>query len=424
MQLIGIILLIVSAVIAITWYLKDGVLFLFNYSRLGFVIWSLGLGLYDLSISGMYNPSLMINIMSLIVIMNFGIISYILPSDIDKIFSCINNIEKPNRRYSSLVFGTLCLGFLSFFVNLNAGNLRFFLKNTAAKTSISLSYFLNLMVIVSVFFYFLARESAKRMVKVLYFALSGVSLFLIFCNMSRGPLMFWATAVLTFEICRYVKKRKNKFLSIRQWVLLLLFGTLLVWGFGAMGDFRTVSIFKGGVTAHYKMPSNCPSGIAWIYVYLTSPLENMRYILENETVNHYSWFNLLLYPIIKVFANMIGMGDQYATYVEGFNEVYPYLKPKYGLNVSSFMADAYSDLGIAGIIVYIICFDVIAYWVHRIVISKKMQDISKAIIFPIIIQVAIWSVFSNSVFKIAAIWVDVIFVIIWDKFARCKIKIK
>lgn len=78
------------------------------------------------------------------------------------------------------------------------------------------------------------------------------------------------------------------------------------------------------------------------------------------------------------------------------------------------MADAFADLNIVGILVYIGCYDAFAYVTHRILNSKKINSISKAMIFPIIIQVAIWSVFSNSVFRISAIWVDITFALVWN----------
>ena len=258
------------------------------------------------------------------------------------------------------------------------------------------------------------------MKKIIYFILSGVSLFFVFSEMSRGPFVFWFTGMIMFELCQFVKRNRSKYLSKKQLIFLILMAILFIYVFGMIGDFRTNSIFRNGASVFYKMPEKCPSGFTWIYIYITSPLENMRYILNEEIVHHFSYFNKLLYPVIKFGANIIGMGDQYATYVQGFNDVYAYLKPQYGLNVSTFMADAYSDLGLFGIIVYLICYDVIAYFVHRILVKKNIIAMSKSIIFPIVIQIAIWSIFSNSVFVIAGIWIDILFVFLWEKIGKCK----
>lgn len=334
------------------------------------------------------------------------------------------NIVKTEFSYKALAIGTFGLGIFSFIVNLVGEKLRFFMSNTAVKGSIQLSYFLNLQVVVSMFFYFYARICDKKIQKIRCLAISGVSLFLIFCNMARGPLLFWATGVLIFEACRYVKSTNKKYLTVKQMMVLIILVVIFIYVFGAIGDFRTVSIYKGGASAHYSTPDNWPSGFTWIYVYLTSPLENMRYILDNENVGRYAFFNLLLYPVIKVGANLIGMGTEYVNFIQGFSDVYPYLKPKYGLNVSTFMADAYADLNYLGILVYIICYDIVAYITHRILVSKKIKTMSKALIFPIIIQVAIWSIFSNSVLRIAIVWVDIFFVLLWDKISHYKLRLK
>ena len=235
--------------------------------------------------------------------------------------------------------------------------------------------------------------------------------------------MFWATGVLIFETCRYVERRKNKYLSVKQILVLVIIALIFVWGFGAIGDFRTHSIFGGGASKYYHTPADWPSGITWIYIYLSSPFENARYALSSISVRNYSYFNLLFYPIIKLLSNIIGMGSKYSQYVEHFDNVYPILKSGYGLNVGSFMLDAYADLNIIGILVYICMYDVIAFFIHKLMNSRKTLGISKSIMFPIIIQIAIWSVFSNSVFKIAGIWVDIFFVLIWDKCSKLKIRL-
>lgn len=99
------------------------------------------------------------------------------------------------------------------------------------------------------------------------------------------------------------------------------------------------------------------------------------------------------------------------------------MKPQYGLNVGSFILDAYSDFGILGILMYMLWYNIIAFLTHKIICSNKIDNTSKAIIFPIIVQIAIWSVFSNSLFQIAGIWVDILFVLVWNKATKYKIRI-
>ena len=422
MEAIGVFIIACTVIILILWYRNDGILCLFNFGRVGFIIWMLGLGLYDLRLTKLYNPNLLINCVALLIAANFAVVSYVLPLDIKKFAQCCYEV-RTEKSYSLMVCMTLALGVISFIVNYRAGVLRFFMSNTAIKTSVRLSYFLGLMVVVSFYFYVMARISKKKGKKILNYGLSGFSLFLIFCNMSRGPLMFWLTGVFMFEVCRYAKKKNRKYFSWKQIMATGFLAVFFFWMFGAVGDFRTASVFKDGASSFYQMKNNYPSGVTWIYIYLTSPFENARYAISSIDMKHYSFFNKLFYPFFKFFANLIGQGEQYAQYVNGFRDVSSCLEPQYGLNVGSFILDAYSDFGILGILMYMFWYNIVAFLTHKILCSKKIDNTSKAIIFPVIVQIAIWSVFSNSLFQIAGIWIDILFVLIWNKVAEYKIRI-
>ena len=423
METIGVVIIACTVIILILWYRNDGIVCLFNFGRLGFIIWMFGLGLYDLRLTKLYNPDLLINCVALLIAADFALISYALPLDIQKFAQCCFEVQTEKKSYSLMVCITLALGVISFIVNYKAGVLRFFMSNTAIKTSVRLSYFLGLMVVVSFYYYIVARTCKKKVKKILNYGLCGFSLFLIFCNMSRGPLMFWMTGVFMFEVCRYAKKKNRKYFSWKQIIATGVLVIFFIWMFGAIGDFRTASIFKDGTSSFYQMEKNYPSGITWVYIYLTSPFENARYAISSIDVKHYSFFNKLFYPFFKFFANLSGQGKQYALYVNEFRDVSSYLKPQYGLNVGSFILDAYSDFGFLGILVYMLWYNIVAFLTHKIICSKKINNISKVIIFPIIVQIAIWSVFSNSLFQIAGIWVDILFVLIWNKATKYKIRI-
>lgn len=52
--------------------------------------------------------------------------------------------------------------------------------------------------------------------------------------------------VLIYKLCKYVCKRNKKYLTGKQVLLLLVFAVIFIYAFGAIGDFRTISIFQGG----------------------------------------------------------------------------------------------------------------------------------------------------------------------------------
>lgn len=418
---LGLLLIFIVIVQILYWYNKDGILLFFDFSRLAFIIWTVGLGLYDLSLSKLYHPSATINIVCLLIVINFYIISLLLPCKSAQICEVYSAIKSPNKNYMSFVYFSLFLGIVSFIINLKNGQLRFFLSNAATETDITLSYLLNLMVVVSLVFYILARQTKVMLRKIIYFLLSGFSLFLIFCNMARGPLVFWGVGVIFYEIIKLVKRRNTTKLRLKDWLIILIVFIVGVVLFGVIGDFRTSSIFNGGASVHYQMPEGTPSGLTWVYIYLTSPLENARVILEEQQVTKLACFNNLFYPFIKFAANFLGCDQEYVKYMASFTEVYPYLKEDFGLNVSSFIADAYVDFSYLGIFIYIIFYDLIAVLTKSILASKKISNLSKCIIFPIIIQIALWSIFSNSIFRITSIWFDIVFVLIWEIFSKIKL---
>ena len=419
---IGTIIIFALIAIIISWYSKDGILFFCNYSRMAVIIWMLGLGLYDLALSKIYHPSFSINFVCIIIILNFILLCFIIPSDINKIYEIFSSIKKPkSKSYKRGVYIVLILGIISFVVNYKSGNLRYFNVNKAAVTDIKLSYFLNMMVPVSLYFYYLFRTNNINNGKIKYLVLCVVSLFLIFCNFSRGPIQYWITGFLFFELANYSSRRHTKRLTTKQLIFIVVILIVGIWGFGYIGDVRTKSIYLGGTNRHYLMKNeDMPSGFTWVYIYLTSPLENAKYLIDNWYKFNLTLGNNLCYPIIKLLANLLGMGNQYSQWLSNTNSNFGYLWNLYGLNVCSFIKDACYDFGIIGIFIYLLFYDSFALLLHKIIRSSKISDISKSIIIPIFLQITIWSIFDDSVFRIAIIWVDIICVIVWENLQHIK----
>lgn len=70
---------------------------------------------------------------------------------------------------------------------------------------------------------------------------------------------------------------------------------LVVIVFGLVGDLRTgASSFIDLVQPTESFPMWLPSGFLWVYIYITSPFNNVNYNIEN-----FSWFNFDLEPVIS-----------------------------------------------------------------------------------------------------------------------------
>ena len=88
----------------------------------------------------------------------------------------------------------------------------------------------------------------------------------------------------------------------------------------------------------------------------------------------------------------------------------------------SFMADAYQDGGYIGIIIYLILYDTIIIFSSK-VLRSKLYGLSKVLIYGLLLQLIIWSVFSDSVLKMASVWVNIVLIYIID-FVAHRIRIK
>lgn len=422
MVLFGVLVLIACVGISVVWYNKDGVLFFCNYSRLGAIVWMLALGLYDLMLSSIYQPTLIVNVVSIGVILNFLALGYIMPSDIDKVSDIFTNISDEKRKLFAYIgiAVVMLLGIFSFAINLKSGQLRLFIKNRGISTSLRYSYFLNAMVATSMLFYYLFRVKKKG--KLLNFCLFLLSFFLVFSDMSRGPVLFIATGLLIFELCNYVKKKNKKKLRPKTLFIIIVALILFVMIFGSVGQARTTYIFANGTNNQYGMKENMPTGFTWIYIYLSSPLENISYTLTHQKLDfsNYTYFQNLFYPFIKTIANLFGAGKEYAAQLASNTSVYPALQEQYGLNVSTFLSEAYLDFGYVGIIVYLVFYDLVGIIYHKIIMSDRIGNLYKATIIPLLFQISLWSVFANSIFRIAGLWVNIFILLIINHLSRYK----
>ena len=417
---LGVTILGILIIILINWYSKDGILCLFSFSRLGVLMWMLSLGLYDLQLSKLYNPTIWLNIICGIVILNFLFYSMKYKNDIKKMRESFQLIKKPNRIYMLCLIFTFLLCIFAFYSNYKSGFLRGFLEYKGVADSISYSYFFMAGAPVAVAFYVLLRSEKIRYKKSIYLLLCVTSVFIVASNLSRGPLFLICFGVVYYETYRYTSKIGNLKLKNKQLLCLILGGIAFIFIFGYLGDARTSVLFGESAAQHYKMSEKMPSGLVWIYIYITSPLENVRYILQDVKLEGFCWLNNLFYPVVKFLANLVGLGENYRTFANNLPHTVPYLWPKYGLNVGTFILDAYEDLGYIGFLVYLMFYNLIARLSHSIVASSKLDGLTKILMIPFLFQLSIWSIFENSIFGVTAVWTDLFFIYIWYKSTKIR----
>ena len=259
------------------------------------------------------------------------------------------------------------------------------------------AYIIYMLVVVAQIKYILFR--AKRsFAELIMFILSLGTLML---TLNRGPIAFIVAACYIYEIFNLIKNKDRMPKKILYGIYggFILGGLIFTYFFGVIGDMRMEyvlnNILHKTINEHYLMPTWIPSGILWIYIYLTSPLENAAFAIASGGVN-FTFFNNLFYPFIKLFANIIGKGEAYKQWLISRGSYQAYLDEEVGLNATSFITDGMQDLGYIGLVVYILIFLALAYLGVQLIKKRITSSIGSIIIYANIINILLWSVFSNS----------------------------
>ncbi len=188
------------------------------------------------------------------------------------------------------------------------------------------------------------RETYKYM-KLLSFIVFAISLVGQLVWLNRGPFLLLFFVVGLYEFLRSIKYNR----TVKYFWTIFMMSIIFIVAFGYIGDIRVSyvmeNIYGYTVNEHYEIPEWVPTPLTWIYIYCTSPLENFRDIFYNQNVTNYRYGMLLFYPFLAPVFKLI-FDTRFSTY--------PYLDDIVGLNVSSFLNDAYNDFYIFGPYIYIL----------------------------------------------------------------------
>lgn len=428
MAIMGAVLLIILVIYIYINYKKNGFFAFLDISKIAFILWMLVLALYDLGLSTLITPKPLINIVALMIILNFALVGALvskIPLYLKQLSNNIGNQYIP-KTYKIFIYFYFALGLLAFIVTFKTYGFTIFNQNKISRTEISYGYFYNALVVCVLFFYFVFRLQKSVVHKMWQLIMFVVVMTMLMCLLNRGSLLYIGVGICIIEAIVYYKKKNSNYLSKKVIIVGVLALLGFIYLFGYIGEMRYEYvgkyIYKVTYVERYGFKKGFPSGFGQLYMYLTSPLENFSYIIEHSKVDNYTLFANLFYPFIKVFADMVGQGELFVNWIANTYELTPVLWGKAGLNVMSFMADAYQDFRYLGIAVYLLCYDV-EIIMARNILKSKMLGVSKVIIYSLMIQLIIWSPFDNSVFRIATIWVDIALVFVADYVVR-RIKIK
>lgn len=400
---IGVLQLLIFGSVLFVGYKKQGLAIVTDAVKIMAMLWLFNIGMYNMQLSGLYNPTWQINLVVMIICSIFLIVgfkSYITEKDVINIVRDLKDDKRSIKIYSNFTNVIIVIALLLFLVSVYKNGLAILSENKINKQQLGhySAYIIYMLAFCAQLKYILFRINKKK-IDLLLFLISIGTLVL---TLNRGPIAFIVAAIYIYEIYNLINVRKNisnkKFIAMIATLLILLIVFLEF--FGYIGDLRMKyvleNIFHKTINEHYQAPDWMSSGSLWSYIYLTSPLENASHSIINQSVD-FTFFNNLLYPFIKLGANILGLGASYKVWIMGRVGYTPYLQDSVGLNVSSFIPQAMQDLGYIGLIVYVFIYVGIAYFSIRLIKRKiKISALGSIMISINVINILLWSVFDNS----------------------------
>lgn len=258
-----------------------------------------------------------------------------------------------------------------------------FLENKVTKgENIHYIHYITNFLIYSLIMAYIGYRESNKFIKVLLFSIFIVSLFELLVWLNRGPMLFLLIVAGLYEFLRSLKhNRVYKFIRT-----VIIMSVLFIIAFEYIGNTRvayvTENIYGYSVNEQYGMPEWFPTSLTWIYIYATSPLENFRDIFYNQSLSSYRYGMLLFYPFVTpVYKSLFGTEKS----------TYPYLDDIAGLNVSSFMNDAFNDFYILGPYIYIL----FTAFMFLIALKLFSRGIYGFLSYASILNMGMWNFFVN-----------------------------
>ncbi len=380
---------------------KQGIAIFGDILKIMLFLWLGNIGLYNLQLSKYYSPTILINF----TVLALCLFIYIAARKFELVEVDILNVMKfedgykSYKIYSIITTAIFLVALALFLININKYGLAILKEDKISKQRIDhyAGYIIYMLALVAQVKYILFRNRKKIFDGVLFLGSLGI----LVLTLNRGPIAYVVITIYIYELFKFVKVKKEmskkKIWAVYGGFLLAIVAFIVF--FGYIGDLRMEHVLaRKGITIqeHYGISNMIPSSLVWIYVYLTSPLENAAFAIAHQGVGM-TFFNNLFYPFIKLFANLIGQGDAYKQWLLSKGQYTPYLWDKIGLNAPSFIPDAMQDLGIFGVIIYLGIYVAIGWLaIYAIKKRKHFSSIGALILYANIVSIVLWSVFQNS----------------------------
>lgn len=421
-KFIALIQLIIFIFIISRFIKKHGLVFLVDQVKIMFILWFITLILYDFQFSTLYNPTVTINLIVILMLFSFLVLSRFIHLEEDDIKTMFKDLEEDKsyklyRAISNIIF---VVGATVFFYNAYKYGLRILEENKIDKQQIDhyAGYIVYMLALSAEIKYILYRNYKKIIDLIILIG----SIVVLGLTLNRGPIAFLFVTIGLYEIFRFITikekiSKKKTYIIYGSFIFAII---VFVAFFGYIGNLRMEyvlqEVYNRSIWEHYGVSTLMPSGALWVYIYITSPLENAAYSISNQKLVGYSFLCNLFYPFIKFLANIVGKGGQFKTWLISQGSYTPYLDKIVGLNASSFITEAFQDLGIIGFILYLVLYLTLAYLSIKLIKSRRNFTFTgRIIIYSNITSILLWSIFVNS-FKIPILILNILLVLTIEVF--------
>lgn len=199
---------------------------------------------------------------------------------------------------------------------------------------------------------------------------------------------------------------KDEKFSFKFLIKLVIAGLVLVVLFGYVGDARSgrANIIAAS-QINFEYPDYLPSGFLWVYLYITTPLNNLLNTVENYTNFSQTIYYTLSQLVPSFVRGLIYSADE-LTKGELVSETF---------NVSTAYVDAFKDYGLVGIAVYSQIISLVAT-----ILWKSARTEENDAICAVMAQCALISIFYNH-YLVLPILIQIPLLYIYYKFLGVRI---
>lgn len=271
-------------------------------------------------------------------------------------------------------------------------------------------------------FFAIALANKKNRKKYIIMSVTILGLFLL--SLSRISVMVtmfnYVWLLIYYKGNNMLKFFKGKIITV------IIFGILLLFGFGCLGNLRTnlglgitenvlldsdIIMQIGGATNEFKS-SIIPKPFFWVYIYIASPLANFQNLLakgmSSLNINFEYFFTLLIPDVLsKRLFPIVDESGLYASQITGI------------LNARSFLYEPYYYLWWVGIILMCIFVLVYAYIWMRVI--KRCAPKYYIIALSLLNSMYLLLMFENT-FRLSWVSLQLLLILVLSFFDRIKIK--